>query len=83
MALTDKYYFMRSFTTILCIFFFTSFAFNIYFLENQVVITHPTEYHFNVDSLGYTIYTEDMKEVGRLNYGDNHSLDSLINADNQ
>lgn len=48
-----------------------------------VIITHPTEYHFNVDQTGYDIYTEDMKLVGRLKYGDNRTLDSLINADNQ
>jgi hypothetical protein len=49
----------------------------------SVTITHPTEYHFNVDSAGYDIYTEDMKLVGRLQYGRNNQLDSLIDADNQ
>mgnify|MGYP001594108871 CR=1 FL=1 len=48
-----------------------------------VVITHPTEYHFDVDSVGYSIYTEDMKLIGRLEYGRNSQLDSLIDFDNQ
>lgn len=48
-----------------------------------VTITHPTEYHFNVDNTGYDIYTEDMKLVGRINYGENHTLDSLIDKDNE
>lgn len=51
--------------------------------KRNVIITHPTEYHFNVDSTGYDIYTEDMKLVGRLNYGVNPSLDSLIDNDNR
>lgn len=46
------------------------------------IITHPTEYHFNVDETGYDIYTEDMKLLGRINYGENRTLDSLIDADN-
>lgn len=48
-----------------------------------VTITHPTEYHFNVDNTGYDIYTEDMKLVGRINYGENPTLDSLIDKDNE
>ncbi len=48
-----------------------------------VIITHPTDYHFNVDNEGYDIYTEDMKLVGRINYGDNPTLDSLIDKDNE
>jgi len=40
------------------------------------------EYHFNVDSTGYDIYTEDMIFIGRINYGSNPTLDSLIDKDN-
>lgn len=54
-----------------------------YVSKESVIIKHPTEYHFNIDTSGYIIYTEDMKEVGKLKYGTNQSLDSLINADNQ
>lgn len=41
-----------------------------------------TEYQFNVDSTGYDIYS-DGKIIGRLNYGSNPSLDSLIDNDNR
>lgn len=40
-----------------------------------------TEYQFNVDQTGYDIYS-DGKLIGRLNYGANPSLDSLIDKDN-
>lgn len=53
------------------------------FTKPPVIIATPTEYHFNVDSSGYDIYSEDMKLVGRINYGVNPSLDSLIDNDNQ
>lgn len=40
-----------------------------------------SEYQFNVDQTGYDIYS-DGKLIGRLNYGANPSLDSLIDKDN-
>lgn len=52
-------------------------------LERKAAIKHPTDYHFDVDDTGYTIFSEDMKVVGRLHYGDNPTLDSLIDKDNQ
>ena len=48
-----------------------------------VIIKHPTEYHFDVDNEGYDIYTEDMKLVGRIDYGKCGQLDSLIDKDNE
>jgi hypothetical protein len=39
------------------------------------------EYTFDVDETGYDIYS-DGKQIGRLNYGTNPSLDSLIDKDN-
>lgn len=41
-----------------------------------------SEYHFNVDQTGYDIYTKDMIFIGRINYGSNPTLDSLIDKDN-
>lgn len=41
-----------------------------------------TEYQFNVDQSGYDIIA-DNKYVGRINYGFNPSLDSLIDNDNR
>lgn len=45
------------------------------------------EYSFNVDHTGYTIYAGKHAKhhtvIGRLNYGDNPTLDSLIDSDNQ
>lgn len=41
-----------------------------------------TEYQFNVDNTGYDIL-DNGKQLGRLNYGNNPSLDSLIDFDNQ
>lgn len=51
--------------------------------KNQKTGDTQSEYHFNVDSTGYDIYSEDMELIGRINYGENKSLDSLIDLDNQ
>jgi hypothetical protein len=40
------------------------------------------DYQFNVDQTGYDIYS-DGKLIGRIKYGENPSLDKLIDKDNQ
>lgn len=51
-------------------------------IERKIKYT-PADYQMNVDSLGYTIYDQKMRVIGRLKYGVNPSLDSLIDKDNQ
>lgn len=44
--------------------------------------SNAKEYQFDVDSSGYYIY-DNGAAVGHLKYGDNQTLDSLIDYDNK
>ena len=46
------------------------------------VVVAPTEYHMNVDTVGYNIFDESMEPIGSIKYGENPTLDSLMDYDN-
>ena len=56
-------------------------SFVTYRITPKVIIKHPTDYHFNCDAKTkqYIMYTEDMKEIGRIKYETIPQLDSIIN----
>lgn len=51
--------------------------------HDNTTIPLQCDYQFNVDSSGYQIYTEDMKLVDTMKWGENPKLDDIIQDDNK